>query len=247
LEVTIVIARSINGAVDAPAWNAEELSAINARFRKCTAEDLLSWAAGHFGHEIVLTCSFGGASGMVLLDMVSRIARGTPVVFLDTNLLFPETYALAEAAARRYGVAIEHQRPALTLAEQEVQEGPQLYHRDPDRCCGIRKVAPLAEALRPYRAWISGIRRDQSATRANIELVQWNERHKLVKINPLAYWSERDVWRYIHAHDVPYNHLLDQGYASLGCAPCTRPAGGEGDLRAGRWAGFAKTECGIHV
>jgi len=246
-EVTIVIRRSIASAIDRPAWSAEELAAINARFRNRTAEDLLAWATAHFGQEIVLTCSFGGASGMVLLDMISRIGHGTPVVFLDTDLLFPETYALAEAAARRYGVAIERRRAALTLAEQEVQEGPQLYSRDPDRCCGIRKVAPLAEALRPYRAWISGIRRDQSSTRASTDLVQWSERHNLVKIHPLAYWSERDVWRYIQAHDVPYNPLLDQGYPSLGCAPCTRAAVGEDDLRAGRWVGFAKTECGIHV
>jgi len=247
LEVTIVIGRFIASAVDPPGWSDGDLAAVNARFRHRTAEDLLAWATGHFGREIVLTCSFGGVSGMVLLDMVSRIARGTPVVFLDTDLLFPETYALAEAAAQRYGVAIDRQRPALTLVEQEAQEGPQLYSHDPDRCCGIRKVAPLAEALRPYRAWISGIRRDQSSTRATTELVQWSERHNLVKVNPLAYWSERDVWRYIHAHDVPYNSLLDQGYPSLGCAPCTRLAAGENDLRAGRWAGFAKTECGIHV
>src|SRR5215211_2500387 len=184
----IVIGRSITRRVDPPAWNAEDLAAVNTRFRNRTAEDLLSWATAHFGQEIVLTCSFGGASGMVLLDMVSRIAHGTPVVFLDTDLLFPETYALAEAAARRYGVAIERRRPVLTLAQQEAQEGPQLYNRDPDRCCGIRKVAPLAEALRPYRAWISGIRRDQSPTRATTELVQWSERHNLVKIHPLAYW-----------------------------------------------------------
>jgi phosphoadenosine phosphosulfate reductase len=242
-----VIRRSVSGATEAPAWNAEELAAINTRFRNRTAEDLLAWATARFGKEVVLTCSFGGASGMVLLDMIARIGHGTPVVFLDTDLLFPETYALAEAAARRYGVAIERRRPLLTLAQQEAQEGPQLYNRDPDRCCGIRKVVPLAEALRPYRAWISGIRRDQSSTRASTEFVQWSAHHNLVKINPLAYWSERDVWRYIQAHDVPYNPRLDQGYPSLGCAPCTRPAAGNDDLRAGRWAGFAKTECGIHV
>jgi phosphoadenosine phosphosulfate reductase len=216
-------------------------------FRNRSAEDLLDWATARFGQQIVLTCSFGGASGMVLLDMVARIGCGTPVIFLDTDLLFPETYALAEAAARRYGVAIERRRPALTLAEQEIQEGARLYDRDPDRCCGIRKVAPLADALQPYSAWISGIRRDQSSSRAGTELVQWNARHNLLKISPLAYWSERDVWRYIHANQVPYNPLLDQGYSSIGCGPCTRQAGAGEDLRAGRWAGFAKTECGIHI
>jgi phosphoadenosine phosphosulfate reductase len=242
-----MLGRYIADTVSAPGWNADELTEINVQFRDRPAEDLLSWAADRFGRQLVLTCSFGGASGMVLLDMIARIGRGTPVVFLDTDLLFPETYALAEAAARRYGVAIERHRPVLTLAEQEVQEGAKLYERDPDRCCGIRKVKPLADALRPYRAWISGIRRDQSATRASTELVQWNARHNLLKINPLAYWTERDVWRYIHAHEVPYNTLLDQGYPSLGCGPCTRKAGAGEDLRAGRWAGFAKTECGIHA
>jgi phosphoadenosine phosphosulfate reductase len=242
-----MLGRPVTDAVRAPAWTTDALGEINATFRNRPAEDLLDWATERFGRQIVLTCSFGGASGMVLLDMVTRIGRGTPVVFLDTDLLFPETYALAEAAARRYGVTIERRRPVLTLAQQEMQEGPQLYSHDPDRCCGIRKVAPLAEALRPYRAWISGIRRDQSATRAATELVQWNARHGLLKVNPLAYWTERDVWRYIHAHEVPYNPLLDQGYLSLGCAPCTRQAGSGNDTRAGRWVGFAKTECGIHI
>jgi phosphoadenosine phosphosulfate reductase len=181
---------------------------------------------------------------MVLLDMVARLKRATPVIFLDTDLLFPETYALVEAAARRYNVAIERRHPALTLDEQARQHGPRLYDRDPDRCCAIRKVAPLAEVLRPYDAWISGIRRDQSATRAATELVQWNARHGLLKLNPLAFWTEREVWSYIFAHEVPYNPLLDHGYPSIGCTPCTRPAG---EARAGRWAGRAKTECGIHL
>ncbi len=227
-------------------WTAAALSGINRTFRDRPAEDLLDWAADRFGDDIVLTCSFGGASGMVLLDMIARGGRGTPVVFLDTDLLFPETYALAEAAARRYGVTVERRRPALSLGEQDRLEGPQLYARDPDRCCAIRKVAPLAEALRPYRAWISGIRRDQSATRSSTDLVQWSARHGLLKLSPLAFWSERDVWRYIHAHAVPYNPLLDHGYTSLGCEPCTRHATAA-DPRAGRWVGFAKTECGIHV
>jgi phosphoadenosine phosphosulfate reductase len=246
-EVAVMLARTIGQSVNISALGADELATINESFRERSAEDLLNWATAHFGQRIVLTCSFGGVSGMVLLDMVARIGCGTPVVFLDTDLLFPETYALAEAAARRYGVTIQHHRPVLTLAEQEIQDGARLYERDPDRCCSIRKVTPLAAALRPYDAWISGIRRDQSSTRANTELVQWNARHNILKVNPLAYWTERDVWRYVHANQVPYNTLLDSGYTSLGCAPCTSKAGAGEDLRAGRWVGFAKTECGIHV
>jgi phosphoadenosine phosphosulfate reductase len=232
--------------LDIPAWSSLELDEINAAFREQPAEALLDWATAQFGAQIALTCSFSGASGMVLLDMVARLGRATPVVFLDTDLLFPETYALAEKAALRYGIAIEHRHPALSLEQQARREGARLYERDPDRCCGIRKVTPLAEALRPYDAWISGIRRDQSATRASTQLVQWSARYELLKINPLAFWSEREVWSYIVAHDVPYNPLLDQGYPSVGCVPCTRPANA-GDSRAGRWAGTAKIECGIHL
>ena len=226
--------------------NTDAIAQINARFASRTPQELLAWAGEAYGRDAVLTCSFGGASGMVLLDMVARLGHPMAVLFLDTDLLFPETYALAEQAARRYGVTIERRRPALTLEQQAQAEGDALYSRDPDRCCGIRKVAPLAEALRPFHAWVSGIRRDQGATRADTPLVQWGARHSLLKLNPLAAWSERDVWRYIHANNVPYNPLLDQGYSSIGCAPCTRPASAA-DGRSGRWAGFAKTECGIHV
>lgn len=227
-------------------WTAPELARLNELFHERRPEELLDWATSSFGGDVALTCSFGGASGMVLLDMLARLGRGTPVVFLDTDLLFPETYALAEEAERRYGIAIERRKPVLTLEEQEHREGPQLFARDPDRCCGLRKVTPLAETLRPYRAWISGVRRDQGATRAATDLLQWSARYTLLKISPLAYWSERDVWRYIHAHQVPYNSLLDQGYPSLGCVPCTRQASAASP-RDGRWSGFAKVECGIHV
>lgn len=227
-------------------WPATTIQDMNARFQGASPQDVLDWATAKFGSDVVLTCSFGGASGMVLLDMVVRLGRRTPIVFLDTNLLFPETYALAERTARHYGIEIAFHQPALTLEEQDRSLGPQLYSRDPDRCCGVRKVAPLAEALKPFDAWISGIRRDQSSTRAATEFVQWSAKHQLLKISPLAWWSERDVWRYIHAHNVPYNTLLDQGYPSLGCAPCTTPANGE-NSRAGRWAGTGKVECGIHL
>jgi phosphoadenosine phosphosulfate reductase len=229
-----------------PELTTADLQHLNQWFQSKPTEALIEWAAERYGQEIVLTCSFGGPSGMVLLDMSVRLGCNIPVVFLDTDLLFPETYALAEAAARRYGITIKRQRPALSLTEQERQEGPKLYTRDPNRCCNIRKVTPLAEVLRPYNAWFSGIRRDQAATRAETTLLQWNKRHNLLKINPLAYWGERQVWTYIHTHNVPYNPLLDQGYPSLGCTPCTHPSSAD-NRRAGRWAGSAKTECGIHL
>ncbi|NTV64293.1 MAG: phosphoadenylyl-sulfate reductase, partial [Oscillochloris sp.] len=179
-------------------------------------------------------------------DLVARHTLPIRVLFLDTELLFPETYALAEASARRYGIVIDQRPAAISLAEQERLYGPHLSTREPDRCCALRKVAPLAEALRPYRAWISGIRRDQTTQRAHTELVTWNAKHGLLKLSPLATWSEREVWAYLNEHNVPYNPLLDQGYPSLGCAPCTRPASAD-DPRGGRWSGFSKTECGLHL
>lgn len=227
-------------------WDDAAIQTLNAHFRAAPPEALLDWTAATFGDRAVLTCSFGGAAGMVLLDIVARRQLPIAVLFLDTDLLFPETYALAAAAERRYGISITRYRPALTLNEQAARHGPELYARDPDRCCAIRKVAPLAEALRPYGAWVSGIRREQTAQRAATEPVAWSAKHSLLKLSPLAAWSEREVWAYLSVHDVPYNPLLDQGYRSLGCAPCTRPASAD-DPRGGRWSGFAKTECGIHI
>lgn len=236
--------RSVDARAPSP-WTAQELADLNQEFSQHSAEALLRWAIGHFQEKIALTASFSGPSGMVLLDMVARIGSTTPIIFLDTNLLFAETYALVEQVERRYGINIQRGQPELSLETQAQVEGPNLFEHNPDRCCAIRKVAPLAEALRPYDAWISGIRRDQSSTRANTNLLEWSSRHQLLKVNPLVQWSEREVWRYIHAHQVPYNTLLDQGYPSIGCYPCTRPTSGD-DPRGGRWSGFAKTECGIH-
>lgn len=227
-------------------WSPEELQRLNEHFKTQPTEVLLTWAAHTFRPRIALTCSFSGPSGMVLLDMVARLNLDISVVFLDTDLLFPETYELATIAERRYGIPIQRRRPALSVEEQDRHEGPQLYARDPDRCCQLRKVAPLAETLRHYDAWISGIRRDQSDTRSTTDLLEWNTRHNLVKINPLAFWTSKQVWTYIHHHQVPYNPLLDQGYPSIGCMPCTRPADAS-NPRAGRWTGFAKTECGLHT
>jgi phosphoadenosine phosphosulfate reductase len=192
-------------------WTDDEIRELNEHFSRQSPEALLDWATATFAQDVVLTCSFGGPSGMVLLDMLASIGRDTPVVFLDTGLLFPETYALVEQIEQRYGTLVRRQLPALSLHEQERQEGPELYKRDPDRCCGIRKVTPLREALHPYAAWITGVRRDQSATRATAQPVQWNNRYNLLKMCPLAYWSEGDVWAYLTHHNVPYNTLLDQG------------------------------------
>lgn len=211
------------------------------------AEEILRWAIDRYGDAITLACSFGGPTGMVLLDMVMAIAPRTPVFYLDTGLLFPETYALAERAAGRYGITPIAVRPALSVERQAAVHGDALWARDPDRCCAVRKVAPQREALAGYSAWITGLRRDQSATRQATPVVSWDVKFGLAKIAPLAAWSEEDVWSYVYLHDVPYNPLHELGYPSIGCTHCTRPVAAGEHARSGRWSGHLKTECGLHT
>ncbi len=195
----------------------------------------------------MLACSFGGPSGIVILDLLHRSGEALPVYYLDTDLLFKETYELVERIRDRYGVDPIAVRPKQSLLEQQQRHGEALWARDPDACCALRKVAPQTEFLREYRAWITGIRRDQSAARSAVRALEWDENFHLVKVSPLAEWTESDVWAYVREHDLPYNSLHDDGFPSLGCRPCTRRvAAGEGP-RAGRWSGFTKTECGLHA
>lgn len=225
---------------------ARELAELNAQFKDKTPQELLAWANERWNDQLVLTCSFGGTAGMILLDMVTKVAPSAQTVYVDTGLLFPETYALIDTVQKRYGITLRTAKSPLSLDEQAAREGPALWERAPDRCCNIRKVRPLAESLEGFDAWISGIRRDSGGSRAQAALIEWNTKYSLYKLNPLAAWTERDVWAYIYKHDVPYNQLLDQGYTSIGCSVCTSlPTGG--DARSGRWVGFAKTECGIHI
>src|ERR687886_2335573 len=165
---------------------ADELADWNARFQAATPQALLEWASARWGEQMALTCSFGGATGMVLLDMVTAVAPATPVLFLDTGLLFPETYQVVAEVQERYGIAPQAVQPARTVAQQAAAEGPALWERNPDRCCGLRKVRPLAEALAPFDAWIAGIRRDGASTRRNTEMVEWSPKYNLVKLNPLT-------------------------------------------------------------
>lgn len=212
------------------------------------AELVLRDALDTFRNRIVLACSFGGPTGMVLIDLVARLDRSVPVYYLDTGLLFPETYALIGRVRERYGVEPIAVRPELSVAEQAERYGEALWARDPDVCCDIRKVEPQRAFLANYDAWITGLRRDQSASRRDVATVGRDESDPhLVKIAPLADWSERDAWSYIFANDVPYNPLNDRGYPSLGCTHCTRAIVPGEDARAGRWSGFAKVECGLHV
>jgi len=197
--------------------------------------------------RVALSCSFGGASGMVLLDLALRLDPTLPVFVLDTELLFEETYALLARAEQRYGITVERVRPLQTVAEQASAHGDALWTRDPDACCGLRKVEPLRRYLRNYDAWLTALRRHQSATRAEVAEVGWDPGAEVVKVAPLVDWTEDDVWAYVQAHDVPVNTLHFDGYPSIGCTHCTRRVAPGEDTRAGRWAAFDKTECGIHV
>jgi phosphoadenosine phosphosulfate reductase len=204
------------------------------------ARGVLAYAVEEFHPRLVVACSFQKEAS-VILDLVLQIAPGVRVFTLDTHVLFPETYETWKRVEERYGIEIEvHQGPSL--GRQAATHGDRLWERNPDACCDLRKVRPLERALTGADAWVSGVRREQSPSRAGTPKLGWDERHGLWKANPLADWSEKDVWRYIVENDVPYNPLHDRGYASIGCTHCTRPGGG----RDGRWAGTGKTECGLH-
>jgi phosphoadenosine phosphosulfate reductase len=223
-----------------------DVDRVATEFEDRSAEEVLAWAVERFAGRIVLTCSWQRQSS-VLVDMLHRVGADVRIVELDTGLLFPETYATRERLIERYGLDVELVAPRRTVAEQAEDEGPELWAREPDRCCGLRKVEPLERALDGMDAWITGIRRAQSATRTGARKVELDLRRGVVKVQPLVDWSDEDVQGYLYAHDVPYNPLHDQGYPSIGCVPCTRPVVEGEDPRAGRWAAFGKTECGLHL
>ena len=210
-----------------------------------SAEVVLRWALNEFGPDVALATGFG-AEGCVLIRMLSEIDRNARMFYLDTELLFPETYELIRNLEARYGVRFEARTSRLSLAGQAARHGERLWEREPDVCCQLRKVEPLREMLSGLRAWITAIRRDQTPARASARVVERDQKFDLVKINPLAGWSSRDVWRYIKEHDVPYNPLYELGYGSIGCRPCTTLVQIGETERTGRWRGFAKTECGLH-
>jgi phosphoadenosine phosphosulfate reductase len=223
-----------------------DIAGLNAQFEQEAPQDILAWAAETLADRFALVTSFQ-PSGLVLTHMLGQIAPHAPIITLDTGLLFPETYALMAQYEREYGITIQRVSPAQTVAEQAGTHGDALWARDPDACCGLRKVAPLRQALTGYEAWITGVRRDQSASRRNTPILAWDTRHNNLKLAPLAAWTEDMVWTYIHAYALPYNLLHDQGYASIGCQPCTRAVAPGEDKRAGRWSGQNKVECGIHL
>ncbi|MDG5767749.1 phosphoadenylyl-sulfate reductase [Balneolales bacterium ANBcel1] len=224
----------------------EEIRRLNTRFRDAGPEQILQWTVARYGDDAVLSTGFG-ASGIVLMHQLSLVKPGAAAFYLDTDLLFGETYELIDRIRERMELNLVRVRPELSLDEQAEQYGDRLWETRPDQCCHIRKVLPLQRFLSDKRAWITGIRRDQSETRKHTELFAYDQRLDILKINPLASWPEEDVWSYIRINDLPYNELHDKGYPSIGCWPCTNPVSEGEDLRAGRWSGTGKTECGIHM
>ena len=224
----------------------EELRQASQHLETATPQEILRWAVQRFAPRFTMATAFG-PEGMVILHMLAEIAPETPVFNLDTGYQFPETLELRERVKERYGMEVEFKRPELTVEQYERAHGGPLYRKRPDQCCGDRKIRVLYEAIRGWHAWASGIRRDQSPDRAQAAIVGWDRKFGLVKVSPLANWTKKEVWKMIVDHDIPYNPLHDQGYASIGCWPCTRAVTFGEDERAGRWSGFAKTECGLHT
>ncbi|BCJ88443.1 phosphoadenylyl-sulfate reductase [Effusibacillus dendaii] len=225
---------------------AEGFEQINKELEKKDTMDVLHWAYDQFGDGLVYACSFG-AEGIVLIDLISKVRKDAKIVFLDTNKHFKETYETIERVREKYPtLQIQIVEPLITLEQQAEQFGDELWKTNPNQCCQIRKVEPMAKILTGVPAWLSGLRRDQSASRANTQYVNQDNKFQSIKVCPLIHWTWDDVWMYIRLNELPYNPLHDQGYPSIGCETCTLPVEEGGDSRAGRWANFNKTECGLH-
>lgn len=209
--------------------------------------DVLKWAYNDYIDKIVYACSFG-AEGIVLIDLIHKVNQEAKIIFLDTGLHFPETYELIERVKKRYpSLKIEMVKPKISIEEQSKWYGDELWRVNPNLCCHLRKVAPLKEALSGYSAWITGLRREQSPLRRKTQYINKDEKFQNIKICPLIHWTWEEIKTYINLNNLPYNPLHDQDYPSIGCSPCTQPVTDNEDARAGRWAGQAKTECGLHL
>jgi phosphoadenosine phosphosulfate reductase len=222
-----------------------------SKFESASLAELLTWAWSEFGTSCAIGTSFQGA-GLAIINHCVEMGLPIPVFTIDTGLLFAETRELKSRLEKFWNIEIEVLRPELSVAQQEAELGAKLWERNPNLCCTIRKVLPLQKKLGELRGWITGLRRDQSRERSSVDQVERYEYDKLrnrqiVKINPVARWSRDQVWEYLRSKHIPYNPLHDRGFRSIGCEPCTRPVISGEDERAGRWTGFAKTECGIHT
>ena len=223
------------------------LSRLNRLLAAFDLLERLRWADQTYGDGLAMVSSFGPSS-IVILDHLVKIQPDVRVMTIDTHVLFPETYALIQKIREFYPtIQLQVVQPALSLEQQALEYGEELWKTDPDLCCHLRKVAPLAEALVNHSAWITGIRRDQSRSRGHTPFIQWDTRYDLIKLAPVADWSHKQVWNYIRQHGLPYNVLHDNSYSSIGCIHCTRPVESGEEMRAGRWDGTGKVECGLHI
>jgi phosphoadenosine phosphosulfate reductase len=224
----------------------KEISRANERLEGSAPQEILRWAVDVYGKDLTLSVSFGNAEGMVLLDMLSRLTDEAQVFTLDTGFLFEETVRFRDEAMEKYPLPLEVVTPGLTVEEQVERHGPELYSCKPDLCCQVRKIEPQRRFLKDYGAWVTGIRRDQTAQRTSTPVVAFDEYFGVAKIAPLVALGADEVEEYVRQNDVPLNPLLSMGYRSIGCEPCTRPVAPGEDARAGRWPGMDKTECGLH-
>jgi phosphoadenosine phosphosulfate reductase len=230
---------------DEEARTMEQLAAEAAEALKgAPASEVVNWAAQTFGSKLCITSSMTDA---VIVDLVSREVPGIDVLFLDTGYHFAETIGTRDAVSVVYPVNVINVTPSTTVEEQDTELGPKLYSRNPDLCCYLRKVIPLEQSLEPYNAWITGVRREETGARTDTKVVQWDARRQMVKVNPIVEWTQQDVDDYIVKNGVLVNPLVYDGYPSIGCRTCTARVQPGDDPRSGRWAGMAKTECGIHT
>lgn len=225
-------------------WTAESCAAVNARLEHASAAHIAQWAAATFGARLAVAASM---QDTILPHLFATELPGVDVLFLETGYHFPETLATRDAAAAALDITVINVTPADTVAQQDATHGKDLWSRDPNTCCALRKVEPLRLALAGYAAWVTGARRADAVTRTELPVVSWDAKHGLVKINPLALWDDAAVEEYQERHHLPRNPLVAQGYPSIGCLPCTRKVAPGEDPRSGRWAGQGKTECGIHT
>jgi len=234
-----------DAAINLSSPAAIDIAAAAEALETASPLDILRWAADRIPR---LTFATGfGAEGCAVIDLIGRHRLPIDLFTLDTGLLFAETYELWHRLEARYGIKIRAVKPAQSVAEQGVQHGAKLWSRDPDQCCTLRKVRPLERELASWDAWVTAIRRDQTPERATAKVVEHDRKFDLIKINPLVRWTHDDVWGYLYANDVPYNALHERGYPSIGCEPCTSIVVPTENLRAGRWRGLKKKECGLHV
>jgi len=223
---------------------------LNGTFEATPPQDIIRWALEDSGLERIAVASAFQAEGTAIIHMAVQVREDVPILFLETGFHFAETLAFKQRLTEMLGLNVIDLTGEETVQSQEDRYGPRLYERDPKRCCELHKVVPLNRAFQGLDGWITGMRRDSAWTRKNTPILSFTELDsgpKLLKVNPIANWTRRDAWAYLKEHDIPHNPLYDLGYASIGCAPCTRFVFPDEDERAGRWSGLLKTECGIHV